>query len=89
MYTYICHTEPPSRRDGFPTHPYLSQQITNAHAKLLRHPDARKSFLIQDKDGTWRAPAVNETCCKRPTLAKFLEDGVWGVWVCGCVGVWV
>ena len=34
----------------------------------------REIFLVRE-GGVWRPPVVNETCCRRPALADFLEDG--------------
>ncbi|EFN58126.1 hypothetical protein CHLNCDRAFT_141865 [Chlorella variabilis] len=65
---------------GFPAHPYLVASLSgeNQTAALLQWPAIRDTFLKKD-GGKWRAPRVNETCCKRPKLAELLtavaEDG--------------
>lgn len=58
---------------GFPAHPYLISALTMAN--FTDHPQLRDTFLIQDRHkGLWRAPEVNETCCRRPQLAELLRD---------------
>lgn len=43
-------------------------------ARLLEWPAIRDTFFIR-QGGKWRAPRVNETCCRRPQLAALLRDG--------------
>ena len=45
--------------------------------RMSQEPALREVFLIED-GGVWRAPAVNETCCRRPALANLLELGAHG-----------
>ncbi|PSC67120.1 gamma-glutamyltranspeptidase 1-like [Micractinium conductrix] len=60
---------------GFPAHPYLVASLSGEEqvAQLLKWPAIRDTFLIK-QGGKWRAPRVNETCCKRPKLAALLKD---------------
>ncbi|PSC72418.1 ribonuclease III [Micractinium conductrix] len=64
---------------GFPAHPYLVAGLSGEEqvAHLLKWPAILYTFLIK-QGGKWRAPAVNETCCKRPKLAALLKDGAAG-----------
>ena len=58
---------------GFPAHPYLISALSMAN--FSAYPQLRDTFLIHDKiKGLWRAPEVNETCCRRPQLAQLLYD---------------
>jgi gamma-glutamyltranspeptidase/glutathione hydrolase/leukotriene-C4 hydrolase len=59
-------------RDGFPAHPYLIH-IIGDDDWLDRWPDLRAIYKVQRPNGQWRAPALNETCCKRPALADLLQ----------------
>jgi len=59
-------------RDGFPAHPYLVSAIESNKDVLLHVPELRDVFFVDD--GGWRPPRVNETCCRRPALAKVLRD---------------
>lgn len=36
-------------------------------------PELRQAFLIAE-GSQWRAPKINETCCKRPALAALLDE---------------
>lgn len=38
---------------------------------MIRATDILDTFYVRSGD-TYRAPAVNETCCVRPKLAEFL-----------------
>lgn len=59
---------------GFPAHPYLVASLSGAEQQraLQNFTAVRDTFLIKH-GGTWRAPRVNETCCKRPQLAALLQ----------------
>jgi gamma-glutamyltranspeptidase / glutathione hydrolase / leukotriene-C4 hydrolase len=58
---------------GFEAHPYLVSALEMAN--FTAYPELRDIFLINDAHTkTWRAPVVNETCCKRPQLAQLLRD---------------
>ena len=41
---------------------------------MVQEPALRDVFLVKD-GGQWRAPKVNETCCRRPALADLLQKG--------------
>ena len=43
-------------------------------AALLKWPAIRDTFYLR-QGAQWRAPRVNETCCRRPQLAALLRDG--------------
>ncbi len=63
--------------DGFPAHPYLVGVLGGGEggspwAELLEVPGLRDAFFVRD-GGAWRAPRVNETCCRRPALAALLR----------------
>ena len=45
---------------------------TSASCRMQAFPAVMQTFYIREGDA-WRAPRVNETCCKRPQLAAFLE----------------
>ncbi|KAL4420110.1 hypothetical protein ABPG77_000591 [Micractinium sp. CCAP 211/92] len=59
---------------GFPAHPYLVASLSGEEQQraLLNFTDVRDTFLMKEGK-TWRAPRVNETCCRRPQLAAFLQ----------------
>ena len=57
---------------GFEAHPYLVSALTMAN--FTDFPLLQHTFMIQVDKVTWRPPAVNETCCKRPQLAQLLRD---------------
>lgn len=40
--------------------------------RLKPYPILYETFMIEE-GGTWRPPAVNETCCARPQLAATLR----------------
>ena len=40
--------------------------------RLKPYPALYETFMIEE-GGTWRPPAVNETCCVRPQLAATLQ----------------
>ena len=45
-----------------------------APRRMVQEPALRDVFLVKD-GGQWRAPKVNETCCRRPALADLLQKG--------------
>jgi len=58
---------------GFEAHPYLVSALEMAN--FTAHPELRDVFLIKDvHKNSWRAPKLNETCCRRPQLAQLLRD---------------
>ncbi|KAL4550318.1 hypothetical protein Ndes2526B_g08473 [Nannochloris sp. 'desiccata'] len=58
---------------GFEAHPYLVSALEMAN--FTAQPGLRDIFLIKDvHKNAWRAPQVNETCCRRPQLAQLLRD---------------
>jgi len=61
--------------EGFPAHPYLVSALEAAN--FTSYPELQSTFLVPDMhaNGGWRAPKVNETCCRRPQLAKLFQDG--------------
>lgn len=65
----------PLAEHGFPAHPYLVAALAGSSqaAMLGEHPALRDAFLIKTRSG-WRAPRVNETCCRRPALAQLLRE---------------
>ncbi|KAL4444378.1 hypothetical protein ABPG75_012115 [Micractinium tetrahymenae] len=60
--------------NGFPAHPYLVASLSGEDQQraLQNFTAARDTFLIK-QGSKWRAPRVNETCCKRPQLAALLQ----------------
>lgn len=40
----------------------------------FRLDGALRSIYLKPSDSEWRVPEVNESCCKRPELAKLLDD---------------
>ena len=59
--------------NGFEAHPYLISALQNAD--LSRHKALKETFFVYDESSEeWRVPKINETCCKRPMLAKLLRD---------------
>ncbi len=58
---------------GFEAHPYLVSALEMAN--FTAQPELCDIFLIHDAHKkSWRAPQVNETCCRRPQLAQLLRD---------------
>ena len=59
--------------NGFEAHPYLVSALEMAN--FTAQPELRDIFMIHDvHTKSWRAPQVNETCCRRPQLAQVLRD---------------
>ena len=51
--------------------------VSRVHLQICRIrelPAMREVYLIREQ-GMWRPPRVNETCCRRPALADFLQAG--------------
>ena len=46
--------------------------LTPAECRFTEFEALRDTFYIRD-GASWRAPRVNETCCRRPQLAAFLD----------------
>ncbi len=44
--------------------------------RMVQEPALRDVFLVKEA-GQWRAPKVNETCCRRPALADLLQKGAY------------
>ena len=44
-----------------------------AICRFVAFEGLRDTFYINTR-GTWRAPRVNETCCRRPKLGAFLDE---------------
>eukprot|EP00891_Asterochloris_glomerata_P008222 jgi/Astpho2/8222/e_gw1.00122.50.1_t len=63
----------PLAEDGFPMHPNLRRTVGDDNY-LDQWPDIRAIYKKQSPDGSWRTPAVNETCCQRPQLAESLRQ---------------
>ena len=63
---------------GFEAHPYFVSSLQSVDFSASN--ELRETFYVYDKSlKDYRPPKVNETCCKRPVLAKVLkavaEDG--------------
>jgi hypothetical protein len=46
---------------------------TRLLCRLMQEPGFRDAFYKSNGKGSWRVPAVNETCCVRTNLADLLD----------------